>query len=244
MTLETIAEIRRDNVRKLQKSSGLDKKAFAEKVDIQYVQLNHYIGKNPSKSIGDIVSRRIEEKLDLAKGYLDHIHEDDNTGRTPDKIENKINNLDNNFIRSTKKLLPVLSWIQAGQWTGVESVQAMDVQQWLPALSEDDGEECFYLEVKGVSNDPVYIEGDFILVDPCVYVGDLVSGDLIAVQNEEGETFKKLIIESNERKYLQALNPKWEPNIIEFTVGTRLIGLVIDAFRPIGGSKRKRVRKN
>ncbi|EOV5268521.1 LexA family transcriptional regulator, partial [Acinetobacter baumannii] len=33
-------------------------------------------------------------------------------------------------------------------------------------------------------------------------------------------------------------------NIIEFEDGMELVGLVIDAFRPLGGSRPKRVRKS
>ena len=73
---------------------------------------------------------------------------------------------------------------------------------------------------------------------------DLLSEDLIVVRHNSDATFKKLVIESDERKYLQALNPNFQPNIIEFEEGMELVGLVIDAFRPLGGSRPKRVRKS
>ena len=67
---------------------------------------------------------------------------------------------------------------------------------------------------------------------------------LVVVRSNSDATFKKLVIESDERKYLQALNPNFQPNIIEFEEGMELVGLVIDAFRPLGGSRPKRVRKS
>ncbi|MFX8422167.1 S24 family peptidase, partial [Acinetobacter baumannii] len=79
---------------------------------------------------------------------------------------------------------------------------------------------------------------------PNYQVCDLLSEDLIVVRNNSDATFKKLVIESDERKYLQALNPNFNPNIIEFEDGMELVGLVIDAFRPLGGSRPKRVRKS
>lgn len=151
---------------------------------------------------------------------------------------------DNNVTRVSSKLLPVLSWVQAGTMTSVEAINSQEINEWLPPLSIDDPKGCFYLKVVGISNFPTYIEGDYILVDPGYCCLDLQSGDLIVVRNNTDATFKKLVIESDDRKYLQALNPNFQPNIIEFEEGMELVGLVIDAFRPLGGSKPKRVRKS
>lgn len=151
---------------------------------------------------------------------------------------------DNNVVPITSKLIPVLSWVQAGSMTSVEEINPLDVAEWLPPLSVDDPDGCFYLKVVGISNSPTYMEGDCILVNPKFQVCDLISGDLIVVRNNTDATFKKLVIESDERKYLQALNPNFHPNIIEFEEGMVLVGLVIDAFRPLGGSRPKRMRKS
>ena len=126
----------------------------------------------------------------------------------------------------------------------MESINPLEIADWLPPLSADDPDGCFYLKVVGISNYPTYMEGDCILVNPKFQVCDLISGDLIVVRNNTDATFKKLVIESDERKYLQALNPNFQPNIIEFEDGMELVGLVIDAFRPLGGSRPKRVRKS
>lgn len=152
--------------------------------------------------------------------------------------------LDNNIAPITSKLIPVLSWVQAGSMTSVEEINPLEIAEWLPPLSADDPDGCFYLKVVGISNFPTYMEGDCILVNPKFQVCDLISGDLIVVRNNMDATFKKLVIESDERRYLQALNPNFHPNIIEFEEGMELVGLVIDAFRPLGGSRPKRVRRS
>lgn len=152
--------------------------------------------------------------------------------------------LDNNIVPVTSKLLPVLSWVQAGSMTSVESINPLEITEWLPPLSSNDPDGCFYLKVVGISNFPTYMDGDYILINPAFQVCDLISEDLIVVRNNTDATFKKLIIESDDRKYLQALNPNFQPNIIEFEEGMELVGLVIDAFRPLGGSRPKRVRKS
>ena len=150
---------------------------------------------------------------------------------------------DNNVMPITSKLIPVLSWVQAGSMTSVESIDPLEIAEWLPPLSVDDPDGCFYLKVVGISNYPTYMEGDCILVNPKFQVCDLLSGDLIVVRNNTDATFKKFVIESDERRYLQALNPNFHPNIIEFEEGMVLVGIVIDATRPLGGSRRKRNRR-
>lgn len=155
-----------------------------------------------------------------------------------------LKSLDNNVIPVTSKLLPVLSWVQAGAMSSVEAIDRSEINEWLPPLSADDPDGCFYLRVVGISNFPTYMDGDYILINPAFQVCDLISEDLIVVRNNTDATFKKLIIESDDRKYLQALNPNFQPNIIEFEEGMELVGLVIDAFRPLGGSRPKRVRKS
>lgn len=152
--------------------------------------------------------------------------------------------LDNNIAPVSSKLIPVLSWVQAGTMTSVEAIDPKNINEWLPPLSVDDPDGCFYLRVVGVSNYPTYADGDYILVNPSYQVCDLISEDLVVVRSNSDATFKKLVIESDERKYLQALNPNFQPNIIEFEEGMELVGLVIDAFRPLGGSRPKRVRKS
>lgn len=152
--------------------------------------------------------------------------------------------LDNNVAPVNQKLIPVLSWVQAGTMTSVEEINPLEITQWLPPLSSDDPDGCFYLRVVGISNYPTYADGDYILINPSYQVCDLISEDLVVVRNNSDATFKKFVIESDERKYLQALNPNFQPNIIEFEEGMELVGLVIDAFRPLGGSRPKRVRKS
>lgn len=147
--------------------------------------------------------------------------------------------LDNNITPITSKLVPVLSWVQAGSITSVSAINPLEITEWLPQLNSDDPDGCFYLKVVGISNFPTYQDGDYILVNPKFQVCDLLSEDLIIVRNNTDATFKKLIIESDDRKYLQALNPNFQPNIIEFEEGMELVGLVIDAFRPLGGSRTK-----
>lgn len=142
-----------------------------------------------------------------------------------------------NFTPITPKMAPVLSWVQAGVFTNVEAVDMSQVEEWLPLPEEC--EDCFYLKVQGLSNSPMFIEGDYILVDPHVQYSDIQSGDLIVVRKHDGATFKKLVIETDGSRYLQALNPEFKPNIIPLDEECIFVGEVIDSMRYIYKAKRK-----
>ncbi|MFW1800942.1 LexA family protein [Acinetobacter nematophilus] len=215
-----------ENLKKLRKAKKMTQKDLAQKSGVKQSVISE-LETGIAKSTGSI--------LELANAL----------GITAEELKKGvIDGFDNNVVPITSRLIPVLSWVQAGSMTSVESINPLEIAEWLPPLSADDPDGCFYLKVVGISNYPTYMEGDCILVNPKFQVCDLISGDLIVVRNNTDATFKKLVIESDERKYLQALNPNFQPNIIEFEDGMELVGLVIDAFRPLGGSRPKRVRKS
>lgn len=215
-----------ENLKSIRKAKKMTQKELAQKSGVKQSVISDLETGN-AKSTGSI--------LELANAL----------GVTAEELKKGvISELDNNVAPITAKLIPVLSWVQAGEMTSVETINPIEINEWLPPLSADDPDGCFYLRVVGVSNSPAYVEGDCILVNPKFQVCDLLSGDLIVVRNNTDATFKKLVIESNDRKYLQALNPNFHPNIIEFEEGTELVGLVIDAFRPLGGSRVNRARRS
>ena len=215
-----------ENLKKIRKAKKMTQKELAQKSGVKQSVISDLETGN-AKSTGSI--------FELANAL----------GVTAEELKKGVNNLlDNNIAPVSSKLIPVLSWVQAGTMTSVEAIDPKNINEWLPPLSADDPDGCFYLRVVGVSNYPTYADGDYILVNPSYQVCDLISEDLVVVRSNSDATFKKLVIESNERKYLQALNPNFQPNIIEFEEGMELVGLVIDAFRPLGGSRPKRVRKS
>ncbi|ENX22441.1 hypothetical protein F892_01683 [Acinetobacter vivianii] len=146
-------------------------------------------------------------------------------------------NFSSNLQPGYAKLAPVLSWVQAGEFTNVAAVDLSQIEEWLPL--PDECTNCFYLKVQGVSNSPTFIEGDYILVDPDVYYGDMQSGDIIVVRRFDDATFKKLVIESDNSRYLQALNPDFKPNIIPLDEHCVFIGEVVDSIRYMYKSRRR-----
>ncbi|WP_445344792.1 LexA family protein [Acinetobacter bohemicus] len=147
--------------------------------------------------------------------------------------------LDNNVDLSQKiaiegRPIPVISWVQAGSWTGVESVpRDTEFNEWLPP-NADCGKNGYALVVKGLSMSPKFEPEDRIYVNPDIQTFDLKTNDLVIVSctGDNETTFKKLIIESDE-KYLQPLNPLWQEKIMQLTEDCRLVGKVVGLYRKI-----------
>lgn len=142
-----------------------------------------------------------------------------------------------NIIPVVPKMAPVLSWVQAGVFTSVQAIDTSQIEEWLPL--PDDCDQCFYLKVQGLSNHPLFQEGDYILVDPTVQYSEMQSGDVIVVRKHDEATFKRLVIETDNSRYLQALNPEFKPNIIPLDEECIFVGEVIDSVRYVYKSKRR-----
>lgn len=161
-------------------------------------------------------------------------------GVTAEELKKGVDTSDlitSNVAAIKPNMAPVLSWVQAGVFTNVQAVDMSQVEEWLPL--PDDCEDCFYLKVQGLSNYPTFHEGDYILVDPHVQYCDMQSGDLVVVRRFEDATFKKLVIETDGTRYLQALNPEFKPNIIPLDEDCHFVGQVVDCIRYTYRAKRR-----
>lgn len=146
-----------------------------------------------------------------------------------------------NVTQVKARMAPVLSWVQAGNWTNIAAVDLSEVDEFLP-LPEDECTNCFFLKVQGLSNHPDFWEGDYILVNPDICYSDMQSGDMIVVRRGDDATFKKLVIETDGSKYLQALNPDFRPNVIAIDESCQFVGQVVDCVRYVYKAK-PRIRK-
>ena len=132
------------------------------------------------------------------------------------------------------RLVPVISWVQAGIWTTVEAVpEGTQFEEWLPPNPKC-GKHGYGLEVVGESMLPDFRPGDKIYVNPDFQISDLKTGDLVIVacDGETEATFKKLIVENN-GMYLEPLNPKWLGKIMELREGCKLVGKVVGLYRDV-----------
>ena len=214
-----------ENLKKIRKAKKMTQKELAQKSGVKQSVISDLETGN-AKSTGSI--------LELANAL----------GVTAEEL--KKGALDDvsliNVLPVAPRMAPVLSWVQAGTMTNVQAVDMSQVEEWLP-IPDGDCEKCFYLKVQGLSNYPEFHEGDYILVDPTLPFSDMNSGDIIVVRKFDDATFKRLVIEPDGTKYLQAINPEFKPNIIPLDQDCEFVGEVVDCIRYVYRAKKK-TRKN
>lgn len=135
-----------------------------------------------------------------------------------------------NIEPSTARTVPIVSWIQAGEWCDiVDNFGPGDADEWLPCPVRH-GPRTYALIVRGISMfDPTgaysFKDGDTIFVDPD---GDARHRSLVVARldDEHEATFKQLIIEGDQRM-IQALNPSWPNRIIPVNGNCSICGVVI-----------------
>lgn len=128
-----------------------------------------------------------------------------------------------------KGKVPIISYVQAGNWSETIEFMPDDAIEWLPC-PVCHSNRTFALRVRGESmynphKKPSFEEGDLIFVDP---ERQPINGSLVVarLENENEATFKKLIIDGD-KKYLSALNPAWPEPIIHFDSHAKICGVVI-----------------
>lgn len=210
-----------ENLKKIRKAKKMTQKELAQKSGVKQSVISDLETGN-AKSTGSILELANALSVtaeELKKGVFDEA-------------------LLTNVATVVPRMAPVLSWVQAGTMTNVEAVDMSQVEEWLP-IPDGDCEKCFYLKVQGLSNYPEFHEGDYILVDPTLPFGDMNSGDIIVVRKFDDATFKRLVIEPDGTKYLQAINPEFKPNIIPLDENCEFVGEVVDCIRYVYRAKKK-----
>ena len=127
-------------------------------------------------------------------------------------------------------MAPVLSWVQAGAWTGMENVELTGTEEKIP-LVPGASSKSFYLIVRGISNAPYYTEGEKICIDPSYSLDDIQTGEMIVVRRGNDATFKALVHSEN-RIYLKALNKDWQPNIMPLDDECIFVGKYVGSLKP------------
>lgn len=198
--------------------------SFAEKIGKGQSQTSQFAGTNPIKGIGNKVAREIEEAFGKPHGWLDIPQEGTQT------IEKNVSDP----FPISGRLIPVISWVQAGSWTSVDAVPlGTQFDEWLPPNPKC-GKNGYGLEVVGESMLPDFRPTDKIYVNPDFQVSDLKTGDLVIVscEGDKAATFKKLIVETD-NMYLQPLNPEWSEKAIALEDGCKLVGKVVGLYRDV-----------
>lgn len=102
--------------------------------------------------------------------------------------------------------IPVISWVKAGEWQEVCDVfQPGDAEDWVE--TDVKGECVFALRVSGDSMEPVFLDGEIIIVSPDM---DVNPGDYVVVKNGNGEATLKQLKKYGNAYVLHPLNPKYK----------------------------------
>lgn len=150
------------------------------------------------------------------------------TGNERDTKSRLDNSVDINSIASVG-YAPLLSWVQAGNWTDMDSVNIEECEM-LP-LVPGAGKRSFYLQVRGMSNAPFFEDGEKICIDPDWELDHIQTGEMVVVRCGSEATFKALIVESD-GYYLKPLNPNWKEQVIPLRDDCVLVGKYVGSFKP------------
>jgi SOS-response transcriptional repressor LexA len=132
-----------------------------------------------------------------------------------------------------RKMIPVISWVQAGAFCESNVLELHEVEEWLPCPSHA-SDKAFGLRVKGDSmtsphsGERSYPEGIVIYVDPEV---DVTSGRrVIAKSNSSDEATFKTYVEDDGLKFLKPINPQFPMK--EITDDVHICGVIIGSYWP------------
>lgn len=199
-------------------TAGGNVAAFARAHNQDPARLRQILNENyrGGRSFGEGVARRLEADLGLPALYFDlgmekHVaaehtsataeltNKTSNPGVISDSPAESIGKIGKNDVRGFDKnvapgdvgrrLVPVISYVQAGLMTEVVDPFALGGSFELIATDLDLSGRAFALIIKGPSMEPEFREGDKVIIDPvvCPQPGDFV----VAKNSVEEATFKK-----------------------------------------------------
>ena len=116
--------------------------------------------------------------------------------------------------RMSAPTVPLLGLAQAGSGGFFDSAGFPAGQGWEEIALPTPGEAGIYaLEVQGDSMEPLYREGDRIVVSPTEQVR---RGDRVVVKTRDGEVMAKILARQTAKQIeLHSVNPAYEPRLIE-----------------------------
>lgn len=186
--------------------------AFIEKTGMNQGELSALI--NGRRVFGERKARAIEELADMPNMYLEQTEDADFIAKPMDM----------------KGMVPVISWVAAGNFSDAEVSIADDLIKWVPCPAPH-SKGTFALTVSGISmqnpnGNPSFEDGDIIFVDPAK-LPENKSCVIVTLEGSNSATFKQLVIEPDGRKYIIPLNPNWGDKPIEIEGDASINGVVI-----------------
>jgi len=194
--MKLIDDIRRDNLALLVLEHGT-LVALARQLERDPSQVSQWLNGSAHSVTGKqrgmrpATARYIEEKCGKPMGWLDIEHPQAEGPRLEQAPE----------IRG--KEVPVISWVQAGEFT--EAVESWSSDEWVDT-SAPVHRHTFALRVKGDSMEPDFPAGVIIVVEPDLEPNP---GDYVVVRNGGGEATFKQLVRDGADWYLKPINPRY-----------------------------------
>lgn len=210
-----------DLVKARMKEVGVTQYDLAEQMGIAQGTVARYLNKKREPSIETIAEMMKIVRLDsmtlTPDGMIDY----------PDHVIANVAKID---IQPTyQNSFPVLSAVQAGQWTeACEPYTLEEIDEWYETTVRT-SERCFWLRVQGDSmTSPVGTsipEGMLVLVDT---EREHENGSLVVAKltDVNEATFKKYVRDAGQ-EYLKPLNPNY--TMVPINGNCRVIGVAVDA---------------
>lgn len=205
-----ISKTRAENLKKwINTKHGGIQSSFIDLTDANQGEISSLL--NGKRPFGERKARALEKAANMPSFYLDS-----DSGIEVAEID----------IRG---MVPVISWVAAGNWCNIELLPQDEAIRWLPCPVSH-SKNTYALKVSGISmqnpnGKPTFDDGDIIFVDP-ERNAENKSCIIVRLDDEEKATFKQLIIE-NDDKYIQPLNPNWPDQIIKINGNATICGVVI-----------------
>lgn len=234
------SDARADRLKKWIVAHYESQQAFINKFDLNQGEISSILRKE--RVIGERKARTLEAKTDIPLLYLDGIdnvesQQQSQSGQSQSQSQaGQIQNMnyrppvDEVDTNPPSRQTPVISWVQAGDYTAVVSADLNNVIEWIPYHPRA-GQNGFALIVKGASMEPMFNPDDRIYVNPTFQIDELHTGALVVMScNGDTEaTFKELVVEDG-NYFLRPLNPNWQPRLIPIDHNCRLVGKVVGKF--------------
>lgn len=202
------------------KEKGLSREALAERAGVSTSTITFLEnGRNESSKFLVEIASALNVSAEWLKGEDLKVATD-----KPALLDETISDTPNNL-----RMVPVISWVAAGNWCNIELLPQDEAVRWLPC-PVNHSKNTYALRVSGVSmqnpnGKPTFDDGDIIFVDP-ERCAENKSCIIVRLDDEEKATFKQLIIENGD-KYIQPLNPNWPEQIIKINGNATICGVVI-----------------
>ncbi|WP_049044183.1 hypothetical protein [Acinetobacter bereziniae] len=191
----TVYEIRKKNVESMIEYSS-SRRAFAQKIGIEYNLLNQYMSKRNPKNIGDKLALKITAAHQLPEGWLDHEHDQsaiknmvNSQSTSNDDVKNTINTdlLENHPSANQNfavKSIPILNFLRTNK--GEELEVSKDVIETANVYVPPSIINPIAYQIRGTGYGKPYRNG-YVVV--CEFKGEPISGEDVLIFCKDGTIY-------------------------------------------------------